>query len=224
VTYTHTEFADGFQVERALLDDMQYEGIFTSASQMGTAFARKQEKDAWSAFNNAFSSSYLGYDSKALCADDHPQSETDSTAVDNKSVAVLSDDALEDAIVQLQGLGDDRGEEISVMPNLLIVPRALRKTAFQLTESELTPEDANTAANVHEGMQFMVVPWLTSTTAWFVVDTAMSKTYLKWYDRIDTEFAAEDSFDTFMRKYRGYMRYSFGWSDFRWLVGSTGAG
>lgn len=225
IVYTHTAFADGFQVERELLDDMQYEGIFTTASQMGTAFGRKQEKDAWGVFNNAFTAgASVGYDAKALCADDHPRSETDSTAVDNLSTAALTDSSLEDSILQLEGLGDDRGEEITTEVNLLVVPRALRKKAFQLTESELTPEDANNSANVHQGLQFMVVPRLTSTTAWFVLDTTMSKMFLKWYDRKPVEFAAEESFDTFMRRYRGYMRYSHGWSDFRWVVGSTGAG
>ena len=32
----------------------------------------------------------------------------------------------------------------------------------------------------------------------------------------------EEDFDTFVAKYRGYMRYSYGFSDWRGMVGSTG--
>lgn len=221
ITYTHTEYAKGFLVERALFDDMQYGPIFASAAEMGTAFSRKREKDMASVFNNAFSGSYLGYDSKALCADDHPRSQSDSTAVDNLAALTLNSANLETAILAHQSLGDDRGEEISIMPNLLLVPRALRKTALELVGSELTPESANNAINVHQGMQVLVWPYLTDTNAWFLVDTTMAQRYLKWYDRVPVEFAAEQSFDTMLRKYRGYMRYSFGWSDFRWVYGSN---
>ena len=224
VEYIPLEYADSFDVTRKMRDDMQYDGIFTDAQEMGTAFARFREKDAWSIFNNAFSGSYLGYDSKALCADDHPRSETDSTSVDNLSTLPLNDDNLEAVIVQLESLGDDRGEEISTVADLLIVPRALRKTAFQLVGSELTPEDANTAENIHMGLQFMVVPFLSSATAWFITDRTMSQSKLKWYNRVMTEFDADDDFNTFIRTYRAYMRYSRNWSNFRHVVGSTGAG
>lgn len=221
IEYVHEEYASGFQVERKLFDDMQYGGIFSAASEMGTAFARKREKDMASVFNNAFSSSYLGYDSKALCANDHPRSKFDSTAVDNLAALELNSTNLETAIVAHQALGDDLGEEITIMPNLLIVPRALRKTALEITGSELTPENANNAMNVHMGMQTLVWPYLTDANAWFIVDTTMATRYLKWFDRVPVEFGAEQDFDTFIRKYRGYMRYSFGWSDFRWIYGSN---
>ena len=220
IEYVHEKYGSGFQVERELFDDMQYGPIFAAASEMGTAFARKREKDMASVFNNAFSG-VLGYDGKVLCADDHPRGKFNSTAVDNKATLALNSANLETAIVAHQSLGDDRGEEITIMPNLLIVPRALRKTALELTGSELTPENANNAMNVHRGLQTLEWPYLTDVNAWFLVDTTMAARYLKWFDRTPVEFAAEQSFDTMLRKYRGYMRYSFGWSDFRWVYGSN---
>lgn len=223
VEFTHTQFTKGFMIERALMDDMQYENIFSQASNMGTAFARKQEKDAASVFNNAFTASapYLGYDSVALCSDSHPRSRTDATTVDNNLALALNAANLETAITTMQAFKDDQGEEISIMPDTLLVPRALRKTALELVGSPLTPESANNAVNVHSGMNLVVWDFLTDTNAWFVLDSAMAKRYLKWYDRVPVEFAAEDSFDTLVRKYRGYMRYSYGWSDFRWVIGSN---
>lgn len=220
IEYRHTHWVKGFAVEKTLMEDMQYDGIFASASEMGRAFARKQEKDAWSVFNNATSSSYLGYDAKALLANDHPRSRTDATAVDNLLALSLTAANLETAITTMQAFGDDKGEEISIMPDLLIVPRALAKTARELVGSPLNPETGNNAINVHSGMSLMVVPWLTDTNRWFVVDSAMAKQHLKWWDRIDPEFAPNEDFNTLIRQYRGRMRYSYGWSDFRWVIGS----
>ena len=222
IEYLHKHYADGFTVDQVTFEDQQYGNIFGDARNLAVAFARKQEKDAAGLLNGAFTG-VTGYDGKVLCADDHPQSFTDATAVDNKLTAALTSDSLETANIQLESLGDDRGEETSVMGNLLVVPRALRKTAFELTQSELTPENANTAANLHEGMQFMVWERLTSTTAWFVTDTLVSEQWLKWYDRIASTFGPAMVQPSVMKRlYFARMRYSFGWSDFRWLVGSTG--
>lgn len=220
IEYAHTEFADGFMVERKLFDDMQYGPIFGAASQMGIAFARKRKKDRASVFNLAFSGR-TGYDGATLCANNHPRSAGDNTAVDNLATLTLNAANLETVIVAHMHLGDDLGEEISIVPNLLVVPTALRKTALELVGSELTPDSANNAINVHRGMQVLVWPELTDTNAWFTVDMALAGQFLKWFDRVPVEFAAEQSFDTMLRKYRGYMRYSFGWSDFRWVYGSN---
>lgn len=224
VEYVHTQYAKGFMVERTLLDDQQYETIFGRAEEMGAAFARFRRKKAASIFNNAFSTAAtsLGYDGKPLCEDDHPRSETDSTAVDNELALTLTSANLETAVVTMQGFGDDLGEEITIMPDTLVVPRALRKTAIEVTASPQVPENANNAINVQAGNWNVIVdPYLTDTNAWFIVDSGMARRYLKWYDRIMPEFGAEGDFDTFIRKYRGYMRFSLGWSDFRWILGSN---
>lgn len=222
IEYVHTEYASGFMVERKMLDDMQYDGIFDSASQMGTAFARKRQKDAASVFNNAFTAgATAGYDGVALCSDSHPLSESDTTTVDNNLALALTGDNLETAITTMQAFGDDLGEEIVIMPDILLVPRALWREARELTESEKEPESAENAINVFTGLRAVVWPYLTDTNAWFLIDSTMANRYLKWYNRVPVEFGAEEDFDTFFRKYRGYMRYSFGWSDWRWVIGSN---
>lgn len=222
ITYTHTAYAKGFIVERELMDDMQYDGIFSAASEMGTAFARKQEKDAASVFNNAFTAgATAGYDGVALCSASHPRSRTDATTVSNTLTLPLTTTNVSTAENTLEALGDDHGEEVSIIGSLVVVPRALQQQAKKLFGSELDPESANNAVNVHGGLNWIVWPFLTDANAWFLLDEAFAKRVLKWYARISVEFAAENSFDTFQRKYRGYMRYSKGWSDWRFLVGSN---
>jgi phage major head subunit gpT-like protein len=223
IEYVHTEFAKGFQVERKLNDDMQYDGIFRSASEMGAAFGRKRRKDGASTFNNAFSASFPGYDGVSLVNASHPISQSETgTTVSNTLALALNSANLETAVVQMQDFGDDLGEEITILPDVLVVPRALRKTAIEVTASPQIPENANNAINVQAGNWTVIVdPYLTDSNAWFIVDSSMSNRYLKWYDRIMLEFGSDGDFDTFIRKYRGYNRYSFGWSDWRWILGSN---
>lgn len=221
VEYSHVEYAKGFQVERRLMDDMQYDSIFQSASDLGQAFARFIEKEATNVFNNAFSASFTGYDAKPLCSTTHPRSKTDSTVVVNHLTSTaLTHDNLEVARLALLNMVDDIGQQINLNPNLLIVPNGLAKTAKELVMSELRPDVANNAINTYMGeMQYIVLPFLTVSTTWFVADSAMMNRYLKWYTRVAPEFAATDNFDTLVRKYRGYGRWSKGWSDFRFIVG-----
>lgn len=219
IEYTFPELVKGFAIDRKMRDDLQYDTIFDSASGMGTAFARKRRKDAASVFNNSTSGSYLGYDAKALCANDHPRSRVDTTnTVDNLGALALNSSNLETAVLAMQNFKDELGEEIAIMPDVLVVPRALRKTALEIVGSEKVPENANNAINVQAGGWTVVVdPYLTSSTSWWIVDSTLANRYLKWYDRIMPEFAGTQDFDTMVWKYRGYVRYGYGWSDFRWV-------
>ena len=49
-----------------------------------------------------------------------------------------------------------------------------------------------------------------------------SRHELNFFWRVRPEFKREEDFDTLVAKYRGYMRYSYGYSDWRGIVGSQG--
>lgn len=220
IEWSHTQYSNGFKVERTLLEDMQYQGIFDKAGNLGQSFNRKIVKDEASVFNNAFTTA--GYDGKALCADDHPRSQSNATAVDNyMGTAALTDANLEAAIVQLEGLGDDRGEQTVAIATHLVVGRAQRSKALKLTGSTLEPETANNAVNTHTSLTPMVHP-LISGNKWFVVDAPMAQMAMLWYWRLQAAFGSDDDVSkTLVRSYFGRMRYSYGWQDFRWVVGSN---
>lgn len=221
IPYAHAHYTLGFKVAVDMLEDNQYAGIFDQTTNMGQAFIRKRVKDEASMFNNAFSG-VLGYDGKTLCATAHPRSMTDATAVSNSlGTKALNAANLEEAITTLQQLGDDLGNTVSVMPTHLIVGYANRKKALELIGSELTPESGNNAVNTHAGLQLIVHPMITGPK-WFVVDNGMSQRTAKWFDRLATTFGSTDDMaNTLSRSFYGRMRYSFGWSDFRWVVGSN---
>jgi phage major head subunit gpT-like protein len=220
VSWSHTTYTLGFKVTKEFIEDNQYSEIFTSAANLGRSFNRKVLKDEASVFNNAFAT--VGYDGKVLVATDHPRSKTDSTATSNSMGTVaLTDANLEAAIVKLEELGDDRGDATGAMATHLVVGRQLRATAIKLTGSTLEPESGNNAVNTHTSIIPVVHPMI-SGKKWYVIDASMAQQSLLWYWRVRPEFAAaEDESSTLIRSFYGRMRYSMGWQDFRWIVGSN---
>ncbi len=66
----------------------------------------------------------------------------------------------------------------------------------------------------------IVWDYLTDANNWFMVDSQMAQLHLNWFDRIPVEFALDPSSSfNLVAKFRGYMRYSLGWNDWRWVFG-----
>jgi len=63
--------------------------------------------------------------------------------------------------------------------------------------------------------------YLTDSNRWFLIDVDLAKMYLNWFDRVPLELAMDPTggFDLEAR-WRAYMRYSYGFSDYRWVYGS----
>jgi len=221
IEYEHTEFAKGFKVERKLVDDNQYNVIFNRAQRLGASAFRKAEADAASVFNNAFSGSYLGYDSIALCGS-HPYSPTNASTQANAGTTALSRDALITTRTAMREYKDDRGNPIYVVPDMLLIPIELEDTAYRIVQSAQVSGTADNDANFLRG-RFQVVSWelLSDANNWFLIDSRMMKQFLLWFDRVPLEFGAANEFDTMLAKFRAYMRYSYGWSDWRWIYGQN---
>lgn len=223
-TYTHVEYTKGFAVERKLVDFDQYNIINRRPAAMALAAARKREKDAASVFNNAFSSSYPGGDSVALCGA-HPYSPSNATTQSNTGTTALSYQAVVDTRKLMRAYEDDRGELVPVNPNLILVPPELEDTAHDIVMTMTgKPGTADNSANFvrDAGISYVVWDYLTDANNWFLIDASMSKMLLNWFNSlpVDVEFAMDPTSDfNLVAKFRGYMRYSYGWSDWLWVYG-----
>jgi phage major head subunit gpT-like protein len=222
-TYTHQEYAKGMVVERKLVDDDLYNVINQRPRKMGLAAARTREKHAASLLVNAFSSSFTGGVGKALCATDHPQSPTDSTSLSNKGTTALSYDSVVATRKLMRAFVDSRGELVTVQPNLILIPAELEDTAYDIVMTMGgRPGTANNSNNFVRdvGINYFVWDYLTDSNDWFMIDTGLAGLYLNWFDRVSLEFAVDPTSDfNLSARYRGYMRYSYGWSDWRWVYG-----
>lgn len=226
-TFTHKEYADAMAIERKLFDNDQSGLIRSKISDFSNKYARTRAYHAASVFNNAFSASYVGADAVALCSDSHPVNKVSSTTFDNKTTSALSYSAVVNALIACQSMEDDRGNPMPMNPNVLYVPVALQATAYEITRALAKPGTADNDANflTSSGLSVVVDPWLSDTTNWFLIDTVVSKNHLLWYNRVLPEFAPNPTNEyDLVFKWRGYMSYSFGWDDARWIYGAEVAG
>jgi phage major head subunit gpT-like protein len=221
VSYTHTEYAKGFQIERKLFEDNLYSVMNDRAVDLGRSAWRTREKKGASMFNNATTTA--GYDGVALVSNSHPLSPSNASVQDNYFALALSSANLSTVRLAMMKFTDDRGNLANVMPDLLLVPPELEETAWQIVENptRYQPGSANLTAEFHQG-RYQILPWnqLTDTNRWFLIDSRLMRRFVKWYDRVPLEFANIEDFDTLVAKWRAYMRFSFGWSDWRWIAGS----
>lgn len=224
--YTHVAYGLGFIVTREAIDDNQYEKrALGSTKDLAFSFRQTKENVAANVYNRAANSSYTGGDGKELLATDHPiQGGTFSNEL--AVAADLSEASLEDICIQIMNAVNDRGLKISLMPRSLIVPTALVFDATRILKSQLQNDTANNAVNALKSMGMLpegvkANHYLTDANNWFVRTNAPRG--MKLFERTSAEFAQDNDFDTSNLKYKGYERYSMGWTDPRGLYGSAPA-
>jgi len=226
-TYTHGAFADGFMIAREDADDELYSVIEKFPKALARAGRGKVETDAAYILNKAFSDGLTAastdvniYDGKTLCSFTHDLLDSSSNGI-NQISGALSDASLRLGLQLGREQLDEAGQLCQMKFDTLIVPPELQFTAEVLMNSDGLAGSPNNDKNVMKGrLKVIVNDYLTSATAWFLQDS--SRHELNFFWRQKPEFKRDEDFDTFVAKYRGYMRYSCGVSDWRGFIGAKG--
>lgn len=229
VVYKHKAFTKGFMISRELNDDEKYGQMKKMAKALARAGRAKVEKDAITVLTKGFKDdegAFKGRDGKELFHDQHPLVDSEKTC-SNLMTGKLNEANLKKAIQMMASQLDEAGNLIQMKATKLIVPPALEDTALRLLHSSQLPgtELNDTNEYLKNRLQVVVMDYLGATaggsdTAWFLQDGTRHELNFFW--RVKPEFKNEEDFDTFVAKYRGYMRYSYGFSDWRGMVGSKG--
>lgn len=229
VTYKHKAFTKGFMIGRELYDDEKYGQMKKMAKALARAGRAKVERDAITVLTKGFkgdSGAFKGRDGLELFHDQHTLVDSEKTC-SNLMTGVLNEVNLKRAIQMMGQQLDEAGGLIQMKATKLIVPPALEDTARRLLHSTQLPgtELNDTNEYLKDRLQIVVMDYLAevaggSDTMWFLQDG--SRHELNFFWRVKPEFKNEEDFDTFVAKYRGYMRYSYGFSDWRGMVGSKG--
>lgn len=221
-TYQHVEYVVEFQMKRALADDSKLAADIGERS--GDSAAQKRQIDKASVFNNAMSSSFLGADGVALCSDSHPWSPQKPGATqDNKFALPLTAANVSTIRTAMLKFTDDVGNPMGVRPDTILVPPDLADTAYAEIRSAQDPANANNTANPQsQDGRWNIVVWnyLTDTNRFFVIDSRLMKKSLEWFDHTRPMAVPKVEDKTVLATWIAYMRYSYGWNDFRWVVGS----
>ena len=229
VTYRHKAFTKGFMISRELYDDEKYGQMKKMAKALARAGRAKVEKDAVQPLLKGFqggTGTIKGRDGLELFHKAHTLVDSEATC-SNMLEKELNEASLKEAIQMMASQKDEAGNLVQMKATKLIVPPALEDTALRLLHSAQLPGTNHNDTNEYlkDKLQVVVMDYLGATAGgndkcWFLQDG--NRHELNFFWRIKPEFKNEEDFDTFVAKYRGYMRYSLGFSDWRGMVGSTG--
>jgi len=170
--YTHETLALAFAITEEAIEDNLYDRLasrYTKA--LARSMANTKQVKAANVLNNAFGTANGG-DGKALCADDHPiVAGTDRNEL--STAADLNETSLEQSLIDIAAMTDERGLKIAAQGTKLIIPSALQFTAERLMKSagRVGTADNDINAVVSKGMipqGYAVNHYLTDTDAFFI--------------------------------------------------------
>jgi len=224
--YTHETIALAFSITEEAVEDNLYDSIakrYTKA--LARSMANTKQVKAANVLNNAFDSSVTGGDGKELCATDHPVI-AGTFKNELSTSADLNETSLEQALIDIAAMVDERGLKIAAKGVKMIIPSELQFTAERLmkTANRVGTADNDINALVSKGMipqGYVVNNYLTDTDAFFIKTDIPNG--LKMFNRAALKTAMEGDFDTGNVRYKARERYSFGFSDPRGIFGSPGA-
>jgi len=223
--YTNETIALAFAITEEAIEDNLYDRL---ASRYTKALARsmastKQVKGA-APLNNGFGTFQSG-DGVALFSTAHPTiagtfSNTLATAAD------LNETSLEQALIDIAALTDERGLKIAAKGVKMIIPSALQFTAERLMKSQGRVSTADNDVNAIRSMGmipqgYRVNNYLTDTDAFFITTDVPNG--MKHFNRAPLTTKMEGDFDTGNVRYKARERYVFGVSDPRGIFASPGA-
>ena len=225
--YTHETIALAFAITEEAVEDNLYDSIakrYTKA--LARSMANTKQIKAANVLNNGYSSSYLGGDGVELFSSAHPTVSAGLQRNELETAADLSETSIEQALIDIGAIKDERGFKIAAKGMKLIIPSALQFTAERIMKSSARVGTADNDLNAVKSMGmipqgYVVNNFLTDTDAWFIKTDVPNG--MKHFERAAIKTAMEGDFDTGNVRYKARERYSFAWSDWRGIFGSEGA-
>ena len=140
--------------------------------------------------------------------------------------ADLNETSLEQSLIDIAAMTDERGLKIAARGVKMIVPSELQFTAERLMKSQgrvgTADNDINALASMGMIPQgYRVNNFLTDTDSFYIITDVPNG--MKMFTRAPLTTAMEGDFDTGNVRYKARERYSFGVSDFRGIFASEGA-
>ena len=224
--WTHETVAMAFAItEEAVEDNLYGTTGKMKANSMGRAMANAKQVKAANVFNNGFSAgAYAGGDGVALFSTAHPTIAAGDQS--NRVSADLSETALENALINISLMKDDRGILIGAQAVSLHIPPQLKFVAHRILKSEGRVATADNDTNAMRDMGlfskgYTVNHRFTDTNAWFIRTDVPNGT--KMFERVKLGTKDDVDFLTGNLRYKARERYSFGWADWRQWYGSSGS-
>ena len=226
--YTMETIALAFAITEEAIEDNLYDRL---ASRYTKALARsmantKQIKAVDPLLNGLPSvGTFTSGDGSSLFATNHP---TIAGTVSNTltTQADLNETSLEQSLIDIAKMTDERGLKIAARGVKMIVPSENQFNAERLMKSQGRTSTADNDINaiVSMGMVpqgYRVNNFLTDPDAFYLITDVPNG--MKYFERTPIRTAMEGDFDTGNVRYKARERYRFGVSDYRGIFGVEGA-
>jgi hypothetical protein len=191
---------------------------------LARSMAQTKQTKAVTPLVNGFTTFQSG-DSTVLFSRSHPTI-AGNVANTLATQADLNETSLEQSLIDIAEMTDERGLLIAAKGLKLIIPSALQFTAERLMASQGRTATADNDINAIRSMGmipqgYRVNNFLTDPDQFFIITDVPNG--MKYFDRSPIKTAMEGDFDTGNVRYKARERYVFGVSDYRGIYGSNGA-
>ena len=230
--YTHETVALAFSITEEAVEDNLYDRLsarYTRA--LARSMANTKQVKAAAILNDAFAAAGAagtnpGGDGVSLINTQHPLQTGGFLSNRLATDADLNETSLEQSLIDIAAMTDERGLKIAARGVKMIIPSELQFTAERLMKSQgrVGTADNDVNAIVSMGMipqGYRINNFLTDTDAFYILTDVPNG--MKYFERSPIKTAMEGDFDTGNVRYKARERYSFGVSDFRGIFGVEGA-
>jgi hypothetical protein len=229
--YTMETIALAFAITEEAIEDNLYDRLssrYTKA--LARSMSNAKEVKGAAVLNNglpgvAAASAFRTGDGVNLLSTAHP---TIAGTVSNTlaTQADLNETSLEQALIDVAAMTDERGLRIAAKAVKMIIPSANQFNAERLMKSQGRTQTADNDINAINSMGmvpqgYRVNNFLTDADSWYLITDVPNG--MKMFSRTPLTTSMEGDFDTGNVRYKARERYAFGASDYRGIFGCEGA-
>jgi hypothetical protein len=220
-----------FAITEEAIEDNLYDRLssrYTKA--LARSMSNAKEVKAAAVLNNglpgvAAATAFRTGDGQNLLSTAHP---TIAGTVSNTlaTQADLNETSLEQSLIDIAAMTDERGLRIAAKGVKMIIPSANQFNAERLMKSQGRTQTADNDINAINSMGmipqgYRVNNFLTDADSFYIITDVPNG--LKMFSRTPLTTSMEGDFDTGNVRYKARERYAFGASDYRGIFGCEGA-
>ena len=227
--YNHETMALAFAITEEAIEDNLYDRIssrYTKA--LARSMSNAKQVKATAPLNNGLPSvdTFDSGDGVSLFNTAHTTVSGTNVSNTLSTQADLNETSLEQAMIDISAMTDERGLRIAARALKMIVPPANQFNAERLMKSQGRTATADNDINAIASMGMLpqgyrINNFLTDTDSFYIITDVPNG--MKMFTRTPLTTAMEGDFDTGNVRYKARERYSFGVSDYRGIYGVEGA-
>ncbi len=233
IVIVNKKWANGIRIDRTDITDDRLGIVMPRIAELATKAALHYGQRIVDTLINGFATTSdfgAGFDGVAYFASTHPRS---GPGLGNQSntagSAALSEANYFAGRASMWKLTDDWGDELSIIPDTLVVGPDLEQTALEIVQAELVPHASGSKTNVAKGTARVIIsPRLSGATAnhWFLLslNRAVRPIILQIREAISTTQTSPTGDESFTRdhlRFGAQARHETGFGLWQFAYGSN---